>query len=149
MPIIPHAFYPYPHPYPTTSSPTLHQVTHANNHLCTLHYFLPCSYIINADGLFESWAQEAGVRKQKNETRKKDGVIKLDPAVGPWLNSQRTCRNNVSELPLEGREARAFVPQLSKPLARGCLLERDTPVVSQVLSWTLEAEQQRDTEAHT
>lgn len=81
--------------------------------------------------------------------RRKDGIIKLDLAVGTWLNPQRTCRNNASDLCLEGGESRAFVPQLSNLLARGCLLERDTPVAGQVLSWTLEAEQQKDTEAHT
>lgn len=58
--------------------------------------------------------QESESRRMK-QGRRKDGVIKLDPAVGTWLNPQRTCRNNVSELPLEGREARAFIPQLSNP----------------------------------
>lgn len=93
-----------------------------------------------------------GSRRVEQEGRK-DGITALGTAVNtgsalrspPWTTPQ-SC-------PFEGREAGAFVLQLSSLLAGDCLPEWDPPEgrPSSLLDSGVnpEAEQQRDTEART
>lgn len=90
-----------------------------------------------------------GCRSQGEEERnKEEGKMVLSSWIPLW-GPGSTCTDN----PFEGRQAGAFVPQVSSLLAGDFLPGWDSPTgKSHVLldsGVSTEAEQQRDTEAHT